>query len=309
MIIFLLSDDSNLVKASMKNSDEFYINSSLPFPSSSTSIKSSTNTNNNPTVDDEVSEAILQVTYADRIIINKIDLITQDELIILFQAIKIVNKNARILACEYSNIPIDELLNIRAFDPYENKSLLDNYDENYDNNNNNTTASSTTNTTRNVSENDIPKIFTTDENGKIIIKKYKTSQQYKKQPTNLNFIKMKQNALQIIKKKNYQHNISSISLVIYDQSLDLFLFNDFIIKLLKEDGFLIYRLKGIFTCRFIIMNMNIEICIHHLYHSHNCYYIATVPSLSSSPSSLSTSPSLLSSSPSLLLSSSSSSSS
>ena len=256
MIIFLLSDDSNLVKASMKNSDEFYINSSLPFPSSSTSITSSTNTNNNPTVNDEVSEAILQVTYADRIIINKIDLITQDELIILFQAIKIINKNARILACEYSNIPIDELLNIRAFDPYENKSLLDNYDENYDNNNNNTTAStsSTTNTTSNVSENDIPKIFTTDENGKIIIKKYKTSQQYKKQPTNLNFIKMKQNALQIIKKKNYQHNISSISLVIYDQSLDLFLFNDFIIKLLKEDGFLIYRLKGIYIyiiCHFI----------------------------------------------------------
>jgi len=243
MIFTLLLDDSNIVKASMKNSEEFYINSS------SSSSSSSSNTNNNPIVNDEVSEAILQVTYADRIIINKIDLITQDELVILFQAIKIINKNARILACEYSNIPIDELLNIRAFDPYENKSLLDNYDENYDNNNNNTTTTTAINTANTLPENNMPKIFSTDENGKIIIKKCKTSSsiQYKKQSTNLNFIKLKQNALQIIKKKNYQHNISSISLVIYDQSLDLFKFNDFIIKLLKEDGFLIYRLKGMFV--------------------------------------------------------------
>lgn len=228
----------------MKNGEEFYMKPNSP--SSTTAVNS--NTNNNATVTEDVSEAILQVTYADRIIINKIDLINENDLITLFQAIKVINKNARILACEYSNIPIDELLNIRAFDPLSNKSLLDNYDENYMKSNSNTDYNSSNTSTTNNNSQDVnnPKIFTTDENGKIILKKFNIDLSTQKKRTTLNFSKINQNALQIIKQKNFKHNISSISLVIYDKPLDLVLFNNFIIKLLKEDGFLIYRLKGIY---------------------------------------------------------------
>ena len=231
----------------MKNSEDILIKTS----------SFNTNTNNNTTVTDYVSEAILQITYADRIIINKIDLITQDELTILFQAIKLINKNARILACEYSNLPIDELLNIRAFDPYENKSLLNKYDENHRNSNNKNNNNShydddddrddiNQNSSNKIDDDsDMPKIFTTDKNGKIITKKQNLSNiTTQKKRTTLNYSKYNKNALQIIKQKNFKHNISSVSLVIYDKPLDLVLFNSFITKLLKEDGFLIYRLKG-----------------------------------------------------------------
>lgn len=71
-------------------------------------------------------EAILQLSYADRIILNKIDLITKEELDLLFYKVSIFNPSADIIACERSKVSLERILNIRAFDATKNKALLDN---------------------------------------------------------------------------------------------------------------------------------------------------------------------------------------
>ena len=77
-----------------------------------------------------LSEAILQLSYADRIILNKIDLITKDQLDILAEKVSAFNPSANIIACERSKVPIEKILNLRAFDATRNKALLEtNYDK------------------------------------------------------------------------------------------------------------------------------------------------------------------------------------
>jgi len=77
-----------------------------------------------------LSEAILQLSYADRIILNKIDLITKDQLDILAEKVSAFNPSASIIACERSKVPIEKILNLRAFDATRNKALLEtNYDK------------------------------------------------------------------------------------------------------------------------------------------------------------------------------------
>jgi G3E family GTPase len=73
---------------------------------------------------EEISEAVQQILYADRIILNKIDLIPADDLKALKIAIAGMNSHADILTCRYGDIDIDLLLNIRAFDPRLNTALL-----------------------------------------------------------------------------------------------------------------------------------------------------------------------------------------
>jgi G3E family GTPase len=64
-----------------------------------------------------VSEAILQVSFADKIIFNKTDLVQKHELISLKKSIFEINSTAEFIECEHGKIDIQRILNISAFDP------------------------------------------------------------------------------------------------------------------------------------------------------------------------------------------------
>jgi G3E family GTPase len=91
-------------------------------------------------------EAILQLSYADRIILNKMDLVTKDQLEIIADKVSSLNPSATIIACERSKVPLEKVLNIRAFDAARNKALLE-------------------------TDNDKPSFIKIDSDGKIVSKK------------------------------------------------------------------------------------------------------------------------------------------
>lgn len=63
------------------------------------------------------NEAEQQVCFADKIILNKIDLIEdKSKLDMIEKRLRTLNSTAPILRCEQSNVSPDELLNIGAFD-------------------------------------------------------------------------------------------------------------------------------------------------------------------------------------------------
>lgn len=72
----------------------------------------------------EISEAIQQVVYADRILLNKSDLVSAEELSLTKNKIELINSQADILTCSYGTVDVEMLLNIRAFDPLKNVALL-----------------------------------------------------------------------------------------------------------------------------------------------------------------------------------------
>ncbi len=64
----------------------------------------------------ESSEAIEQIAFADLILINKVDLVSEEELIKLERRIRAMNAIARIYRTKNSNIDIYRLLSVEAFD-------------------------------------------------------------------------------------------------------------------------------------------------------------------------------------------------
>jgi G3E family GTPase len=73
-----------------------------------------------------ISEARLQVVFADRIVLNKIDLLAKDASALekVLDAVRCINLHAKIFQVSQSEVSIDELINIRAFDASRNASLL-----------------------------------------------------------------------------------------------------------------------------------------------------------------------------------------
>ena len=65
-----------------------------------------------------------QVSFADRILLNKIDLVSQEELHNVRSAIQSLNAAADIFTCQQSVVDITKILNIRAFDPNKNPAML-----------------------------------------------------------------------------------------------------------------------------------------------------------------------------------------
>lgn len=63
-------------------------------------------------------EAAEQVAFADKIILNKVDLVknNEEELVQIEKRLRSLNPTAPILRCQHSNIDPKELLNIKAFD-------------------------------------------------------------------------------------------------------------------------------------------------------------------------------------------------
>ena len=62
------------------------------------------------------NEAHEQVAFADVLVLNKTDLVTSEELEHTKQKLKGINVHAPIIETQYSKVPIDKVINIKAFD-------------------------------------------------------------------------------------------------------------------------------------------------------------------------------------------------
>lgn len=81
------------------------------------------------TIDSEASkgntsEAALQIAFADRVLLNKVDLVSDDELQQVKDLIVKVNPEADIITCRNAEVDLNEVLNIRTFDPSEFSKTL-----------------------------------------------------------------------------------------------------------------------------------------------------------------------------------------
>lgn len=65
--------------------------------------------------DGSVNEALQQVAFADKILLNKIDLVTSDEKIQLERRLKTINKFATVIDTERSKAPLDKILGLNSF--------------------------------------------------------------------------------------------------------------------------------------------------------------------------------------------------
>ncbi|KAF8393115.1 hypothetical protein HHK36_021356 [Tetracentron sinense] len=63
-----------------------------------------------------VNEAVEQIAYADRIIVNKIDLVGEPEIVSLIQRIKNINRMAHLKQTEFGKVDLDYVLGIGGFD-------------------------------------------------------------------------------------------------------------------------------------------------------------------------------------------------
>merc|ERR1719352_267102 len=64
----------------------------------------------------KVNEAYQQIAFADKIILNKLDLITAEEAIAVKDRIRDINKFAKVLPAVKSRIKLNELSHMRAHD-------------------------------------------------------------------------------------------------------------------------------------------------------------------------------------------------
>lgn len=62
------------------------------------------------------NEAVEQILFADKILLNKIDLVSAAQVEVVTRRIRVLNPSAEIIECEYSNAPLASILGIRAFD-------------------------------------------------------------------------------------------------------------------------------------------------------------------------------------------------
>ena len=69
--------------------------------------------------DDQINEATKQIAMADRIIINKIDLVSQNDLAVLETKIRSINNVAGILQTSRGDVSFDFIFNLHSFDKYE----------------------------------------------------------------------------------------------------------------------------------------------------------------------------------------------
>lgn len=62
------------------------------------------------------TQATDQIAFADRIVVNKVDLITAPELALLKQRIRGINATAEVITSSYAEVDLDQILGIGAFD-------------------------------------------------------------------------------------------------------------------------------------------------------------------------------------------------
>jgi G3E family GTPase len=62
------------------------------------------------------NESIEQIAFADKIILNKTDLVTPDEIAAVVSRIKSINSEATIMETSFAEVPLNEILDVGAFD-------------------------------------------------------------------------------------------------------------------------------------------------------------------------------------------------
>ena len=77
--------------------------------------------------DGSVNEALQQVAFADKILLNKVDLVSKDDKEALEKRIKGINKFATIIETERSRAPLDQILGLNSF----NMESILNYDPDF----------------------------------------------------------------------------------------------------------------------------------------------------------------------------------
>ena len=109
---------------------------------STTKVPSSTIGSNSVQSNDKISdanEAIKQIAYADRIVLNKADLLTEDNEDDLMTTIRAINRSAMILPCTYGKLPLSDILNLNCFNT-NNMTTNDLLNSNSNSNSSNSTA-------------------------------------------------------------------------------------------------------------------------------------------------------------------------
>ncbi|GAQ88818.1 hypothetical protein KFL_004610130 [Klebsormidium nitens] len=62
------------------------------------------------------NEAVERVAFADKILLNKVDLVTSEEKVHVKNSIRAINKFCDIVECQNSRVPLKEIMNLKAFD-------------------------------------------------------------------------------------------------------------------------------------------------------------------------------------------------
>jgi G3E family GTPase len=62
------------------------------------------------------NEAVEQVVFADRLLLNKTDLVSDEELAAVEKRLRTLNKLAPMVRCKNADVPIDSVLDVHAFD-------------------------------------------------------------------------------------------------------------------------------------------------------------------------------------------------
>jgi len=78
--------------------------------------------------DDAVNEAVCQVAFSDRILLNKVDLVTKQELRDLKETISSINSFAELYETERSKVSLDKVMNLSAFSIERMNAKLDEYE-------------------------------------------------------------------------------------------------------------------------------------------------------------------------------------
>jgi G3E family GTPase len=62
------------------------------------------------------NEAVEQIAFADRVVLNKTDLVEPEDLDLVSRRIRAINAGVRILPAQHGNVDLDEILDVGAFD-------------------------------------------------------------------------------------------------------------------------------------------------------------------------------------------------
>lgn len=76
-----------------------------------------------------VNEAVQQVAYADKILLNKTDLVTPHELSEVRSVIRSINGVAEIITCQNSRVPLEKLLGLSAFSIEKMQDIIEEYED------------------------------------------------------------------------------------------------------------------------------------------------------------------------------------
>ena len=61
-------------------------------------------------------EAYMQIAYADVVLVNKVDLVTPEQLLAVEAGLRSVNPTTALMRCEHSRVDLSDILGLRCFD-------------------------------------------------------------------------------------------------------------------------------------------------------------------------------------------------